>query len=254
MNPVRLLVLAMLAALAAALGGCGAPPGPPIARPTAVIYRPPPPPTTAVLLAAESPTLTPAALEARREDVIAYLREHGYLASNDVLVNDTARADRLVRVVLDVNGRYEVTVFHPGGNHAAATPYGTGRAGPTTVIEREPIYPVFPRTYRPFPRYLDPLYRDPWYRDPFSDPFWPGSAFDFHYRRDYFHPSPLYPRHRPHPPPVVVRPLDPPPPARPRRHEPEDESGITPREPPPAPQPRRDPPADFRNDFPRPPR
>ncbi|MBA4136692.1 MAG: hypothetical protein C0518_05185 [Opitutus sp.] len=237
--------------LALLVAGCGAPPGPPVIRTNTTERAPPTITATAVLLVADDPSLAPAALEAKREEVLKFLRERGELTTQDVVVHDTARADRLIRVVLRGDGTYRVTAFRAGGKAALATNGALARAGSFPLIEPEPrwpLQPVFPRSYRRYPGLVDPL-------NPFDDPFGPGVSYYGPYHRDYLHPAPLYPRYyRPTPPPVIVRPLDPPP-IRPRDRGYAPQSPPTPREPPPPPMPRRDPPPAVRNDdFPRPPR
>lgn len=247
----RCLLAVALAWLALGLAGCGAALAPPVVRTTTTLAAPMQGSTaTAVLLVSADPGVARAALEARREDVMRFLRERGYVTAHDSIVGDTARADRLIRVVVDANGTYQVTTFHPSRGGLPATG-ALERFDHLTLIGREPLapnYPVYPRSYRRYPGLVDPL-------DPFYDPFWPGLNYSGPYHRDYLHPAPLYPRYyRPTPPPVIVRPLDPPP-IRPRDRESDDGSSPpTPREPPPPPVPRRDPPPDFRNEFPRPPR
>jgi hypothetical protein len=231
-----IFVRASLLAGLLALVGCGAPPGPPVVRSTSIVAAPWANGTTGLVLAP--------GLEAQRSAIIAHLRQQGYLAANELPAEDLAHADRLIRVASRPGGGYAVTVFHPGFAATAASPRVD--PGVPLFLEPDPRYPIFPRSYRRYPFYPDPLHRDP-----LHDALWPRSPFDFHYPRDYLHPSPLYPRYyRPTPPPVIVRPLDPPP-LRPRSYDPAE--GITPREPPPPPQPRRDYP-EPRHDFPRPPR
>lgn len=242
MNRLAAAVACLVAALALGLAGCAGPSLPPVAQTTTVVYRPW---TTAVLLTASDPTLTPEALEARRPAALAYLLERGFLTSRDSVVTDVARADRILRVVVGSDGGFDVTVFAQNSGGGAVL----HDVPSTTIIEPAP---VLPRTFRPYPRYADPLYRDP-----FLDPFWPTTEFFYH--RRYGEPDPSYRRYpRPTPPPVIVQPAEPPP-IRPRDPPPPTDAPA-PREPPPPPTPRHDrEPDDRRHDdvrdqYPRPPK
>lgn len=173
-----------------------------------------------------------------RGQVVGYLIERGYIASESELIGDPAQAQRVIRAIVGPDG-FTLSVFH-AENRAATTP-------DLTITDL--YYPADPYFIFGFlyfgeigPRRLPP--RAPDYR-PHPRP--PGS------------PPPHYPRYnpdRPHPPrtnpgnwhkpPPDHRPTDPTPPPADRPHRP---PGVTP----PTPRPGHTPhlPPTARPDHPR---
>lgn len=171
------------------LAGCYAPPTPPPPR-VATVYQPPvyQPPKTAVLFVTNDTGLTTEQIEARRADAMRYLRNNGYLRDEELLVDDPAHADRIIRVSPNTQpgGGYHVRVFTPAQNqtsnsHSLLDDDWHRPRPDVTIYRTRPLYP----------RYYDPFYRDPLFYDPF-DP-WFGSSFNFFYHRNYY--SPVYPRY-----------------------------------------------------------
>ena len=145
---------------------------------------------------AETGSLSPEQLAAERERVIDYLRSREVLSATDVLVDDLATADRIIRVVVGADGGYKISYF--GDNRQLAwSP--SRRAAPSVT--------------------------DDWYLSsaPYAFGFlgagylyydygWP--YFDYWHRYGSSPYGPGYPGYAYRPPPVVVVP---PPPAKPDR-------------------------------------
>lgn len=176
--------------------------------------------TTGLLLVPAKP-LSAGELAAERTRIITYLRERSLLEPDDILVDDLAAADRIIRVVIGENGGYIITDF--GGDRR---------------LERGDVYaapPPGPFVYEsPFLPWG--LAAASWYYT--TSPYAPG-YFPGYY--DYL-PGP---RHVPPPRPVVSPPAQPSKPERPHRpHDPQapgwrDRPPRTPPTAPPAEGPRR---------------
>lgn len=114
---------------------------------------------TALVLSDSRGRPTDAAKLVDREQLTAFLREHGYLPEQYRLVDDAAAADRVIFVTVDGDGAYRVrsvmvnTAFRPETTYARSSYAGSVYTGYTSG------YPV----------YYDPYYRDsynPYYYDP----------------------------------------------------------------------------------------
>jgi hypothetical protein len=196
---VSLVISAAIAV--SVLSGCYAPPQPPLVR-HQVPYEPPPPPeppSVAVLVSSETPRIAPSLAEQRRPQIMDYLRERGYLRADERVVNDAARADRIIRVALQDDGSYRVDVLEP----RASTP----EIGREIHFERSLPPPTIYR-YQSFPDPFDPFYAAP-FGPRFYDPYYryhPGIGL--YHPRSYYRPIlPLYPQyHPPHVAPLPHRP------------------------------------------------
>ncbi|WP_415910673.1 hypothetical protein [Oleiharenicola sp. Vm1] len=146
MRFLRALPLALLAGGLLALAGCSTPP------PPRVTTRAPIRINTALLLVSEDGKLSTDQLAAKRDEVVRYLTERGLLAPEDVLVPDTAAADRIIRVAISESGGFKVTIFNPGGTgayYSAPPDYDRVRGG-----DYWPVYdPWFDQGYyySPYP-------------------------------------------------------------------------------------------------------
>lgn len=250
---MRPLPTLLLAALLAALSGCQAPPPPRVVTHATFKVQ------TALLLTSEDGRLTADQLAARRDDIVRYLTARGLLSADDILVNNAAAADRLIRVSIAADDTYKVTIFNPGSTGAYYSPLPTPL--PHSSTYQSPYY--------------DPFFDFGYYYSPFPEfgyyPYLPRSLPRPRYPHDY--QPPPEPRRSP-PPPVVVKP-QPPPSPRPDRphgdyrpHRPNDDISSRPlpppatrdregRKPAPTPEPRRQPDRDHdddRRDYPQPPR
>lgn len=105
---VSALLVFMLAAVALALTGCQTERrthAPAAASRSAVM----------LLLISETGNLTAEQLQSHRDEVVRYVTERGLLAPDDVLVNDLAAADRIIRAVIGDSGGFKLSVFEQGG-------------------------------------------------------------------------------------------------------------------------------------------
>lgn len=167
-----------------------------------------------LLLVSESGALTAEQLQARREEVLTYLRDRGLLAADDVLVNDLAAADRIFRAVIGDSGGFKLTVFNQGS--VAPDPTGVPRRVYWTNASPDPFFDA---------GYI--------YRDGPDAGYHPFTPRELPRSPNPNAPPPNYPRHDPpttNPPPTNP-PTTPPPhrPSPPRRSP--DAPGDFPRRP-----------------------
>mgnify|MGYP001275686857 CR=1 FL=1 len=181
MKTLRAFLLVSVGAGVFGLSGCHVPPSPPPPR-VNVTYQAPvyEPPKTTVLFVPRETDATPDTVRRGREDALSYLRRNGYLRDNDVLVDDAAMADRIIRVTPSnaIGGGYDVRVFTPGDSSRARMQ--SSRADDDWDEPRSSVMIIRPRFYH------DPFW-DPWFYR------YPSVGFHGFYYRD-LHPH----HHRPH--------------------------------------------------------
>lgn len=196
---LRALPTLLLAGCLLALAACSTPPPPRVATRTAYKIA------TALLLASEDGKLTAEQLQAKRDEVVRYLTERGLLMPDDVLVNNAAAADRIIRVSIAASGGFKVTIFNPGGTGATYAAAPTIGGDVRVRVGADDYWPTY-----------DPWFDQGYYYSPYPTPghyrYQPRDYLRPYYPRDRFHPGES--RHPP-PPPTVSDPTPQPQP-RPR--------------------------------------
>lgn len=104
MNALRVWCFSFLGFATLLLAACQTQPPRPGAHPAQKIR-------IAVALVSESGNLTEEQIQARRDEVFAYLRQRGLIAVGDDVTSLIATADRIIRVVLGDVGGFKITVF-----------------------------------------------------------------------------------------------------------------------------------------------
>jgi len=159
---VGALLALLLGSIALALSGCQTRHTPPAETRAARS-------TVLLLLVSESGNLSAEQLQSHRDEVVRYITERGLLAPDDVLVNDLAAADRIIRAVIGDAGGFKLAVFDQG---ARAGGSGTTRRVYWTSDSPDPFFDAG-YTYRDGPNsgYFPYIPRDlPRSRNPHAPP------------------------------------------------------------------------------------
>lgn len=174
MNQSRLVLL--FALLTGLLSGCQSVPA---NKPAVAIYEAPP---TSLIITVEGEGMTEAEYKARRDELIAYLIERGYIQSEADLVADTESAGRIINATLVADGGFKLSVYNLD-SQAVSNP---------TVVADYSVPEVIPASY----------YGDYYYYGFAPVPFYGYTSWPAYY--------PIYPTYPVCLPPRPVAPLCPP--------------------------------------------
>lgn len=173
---LRVLFAPLLAGCLLALAACSTPPPPRVTART--VYKI----NTALLLASADGKLTTEQLQAKRDEVVLYLTERGLLTPGDILVNNAAAADRIIRVSIAESGGFKVTIFNPGGTGAYYSSAPGVRGDVRAPIGSDDYWPTY-----------DPWFDQGYYYSPYPAPgyyrYQPRDRLRPYDPRDYPHPA-----------------------------------------------------------------
>ncbi len=107
MNKFRLASL--LVAIAGCLSGCQSIPA---NRPAVTSVMPSVMPPTSLIITVEGTGMTEAEYKARRDDLVSYLIERGYIQAESDLITDAGAAERIIRATLGADGGFKFSVYN----------------------------------------------------------------------------------------------------------------------------------------------